>query len=100
MPKEPKGYVIARVSVLDPERYAAYAKAAGEAQQKFGAKVLVRGGSYVALEGDARPRNVVLEFQSLAQAQAYYHSAEYRAAKMKREGVATAEIIAVEGVES
>jgi uncharacterized protein (DUF1330 family) len=99
MSREPKGYVIARVTVSDPEVYVAYAKAAGDAQKKYGAKVLVRGGAHVALEGDARPRNVVLEFESLAQAQAYYHSAEYQAAKMKREGVATAEIVAVQGVE-
>ncbi len=97
---EAKGYVIARVTVLDADAYAGYARAAAEAQKTFGAKVLVRSGDYVALEGEARPRNVVLEFESFARAQEYYHSAEYQAAKMKRAGVAEADIIAVQGVEA
>lgn len=100
MSKEPKGYVIARVSVSNPEAYAAYAKAAGEAQKKYGAKVLVRGGAHAVLEGDSRTRNVVLEFESFAKAQAYYHSTEYQAAKLNREGAAVADIIAVQGAEN
>jgi uncharacterized protein (DUF1330 family) len=42
---------------------------------------------------------VVIEFDSLEAAKAYYHSPEYQAAIKKREGAGTAEIIAVEGVE-
>lgn len=97
--KEPKGYVIARVAVSDPEAYAAYAKAAGEAQKKYGARVLVRAGEYVTLEGDSRTRNIVLEFESFAKAQAYYHSIEYQAARLKREYAAVADIIAIQGAE-
>jgi uncharacterized protein (DUF1330 family) len=40
----PKGYIIARVTVEDAERYAEYAKGSGPAMQKFGARALVRGG--------------------------------------------------------
>jgi uncharacterized protein (DUF1330 family) len=42
---------------------------------------------------------VILEFDSFEQARRYYHSAEYQAAKAKRDGIAVAEIVAVEGVE-
>ena len=99
MATEPKGYLIARVTVSDPAAYAEYAQAAVVAQKKYGAKVLVRGGEHVALEGEARPRNIVLEFDSFERAQEYYRSAEYQNAKMKRAGVAVAEIVAVQGAE-
>ena len=60
---------------------------------------LARGGAHEALEGEARPRNVILEFESLEQAKRYFNSPEYQAAKAKRNGAAVAEIVAVEGVE-
>ena len=64
----PKGYVIARVTVTNPEAYAEYAKGATEAIRQYGGRPLVRGGAYEALEGEARPRNVVIEFDSVEQA--------------------------------
>lgn len=93
----PKGYVIARVTVTDTDAYAAYAQAAAQAQKLHGAKALIRAGRYTQLEGEAKARNVVLEFESYDQAVAYYNSVEYQAAKLKREGAAQADIIAVEG---
>jgi uncharacterized protein (DUF1330 family) len=95
----PKGYFVARITVTDPERYSAYAKAASLAMARYGGKVLVRGGPVDTLEGEGRARNVVIEFASLEQAKAYYHSPEYQAAKALREGAGIADMIAVEGVE-
>ncbi len=95
----PKGYVIARVTVTNPEAYAEYAKGATAAIAKYNGRPLVRGGAYEALEGEARPRNVVIEFDSVEQARRYYHSPEYQAAKAKREGAGIAEIVVVEGTE-
>ncbi|GGK18508.1 DUF1330 domain-containing protein [Salinarimonas ramus] len=95
----PKAYIIARVTVTDPERYANYVKGATEAIRKYGGRALARGGRMTSLEGEARPRNVVLEFDSLEQAERYYNSPEYQAAKSEREGAAIAEIVAVEGAE-
>ncbi len=95
----PKAYVIARVTITDPEAYAEYAKVASEAIHQYGGRPLARGGAYEALEGEARGRNVILEFESLEQAKRYYHSPEYQAAKAKRAGAGFAEIVAVEGVE-
>jgi uncharacterized protein (DUF1330 family) len=93
----PKGYVIARVTVTNPEAYAEYAKGATEAIKKYGGKPLVRGGAHEALEGEARPRNVVIEFDSVEQARTYYNSPEYQAAKAKRDGACIAEFVLVEG---
>jgi uncharacterized protein (DUF1330 family) len=95
----PKGYVIARVTVTDADKYAVYAKMAGEAIRKHGGKPLVRGGKFEELEGPARARNVVIEFESFEKAKAYFHSTEYQAAKKEREGAATGEFVVVEGFE-
>jgi uncharacterized protein (DUF1330 family) len=95
----PKAYIIAQVVVSDAERYAEYARFAAVAQEKYGAKVLVRAGRHEALEGGAKPRNVILEFPNYEAAKAYYHSPEYQAARQHRLGAAQADILVVEGVE-
>ena len=94
----PKGYCIVRVDVHSPEAYAQYAKAATEAIKKYGGRPLVRGGAYEALEGQARARNVVLEFDSVEAARNFYFSDDYQAAKKLREYAATVEYVIVEGV--
>lgn len=93
----PKGYVIARITVTNPEAYAGYVALASEAIRKFGGTPLVRGGRSEALEGEARPRNVVVEFDSYETALAYYNSPEYQKAKKAREGAGIAEMVVVEG---
>ena len=51
------------------------------------------------LEGDWQPeRLVILEFESLEAAQAFYDSEEYGAARDAREGAATMQMVAVAGV--
>jgi uncharacterized protein (DUF1330 family) len=95
----PKAYLIARVTVTDPEAYAEYAKGASEAIRRYNGRPLARGGAYEALEGPARPRNVVIEFESLDQARRYYHSPDYQAARTKRDGACEGEFVIVEGTE-
>ena len=92
-----KGYVIASITVTDPVKYAEYVKSATLAIQKFGGKPLVRGGKCETLEGEARMRNVVLEFADYATARAYYQSPEYQAAIQLRAGAGVANIVVVEG---
>ena len=94
----PKGYVIARIGITDPAAYARYAEAATKAIATHGGRPLVRGGRHEALEGRARARNVVIEFDSYDAARAYYHSPEYQAPRALREGAAEMEIVLAEGV--
>jgi uncharacterized protein (DUF1330 family) len=94
-----KGYVIARVTVHDPDAYKRYADLARLAMEQHGARILARGGRYEALEGPARPRNVILEFDSFEQAQTYWHSAEYQNARQHRLNAADIELCVVEGVD-
>ncbi len=94
----PKGYWIAHVTVTDPDQYKLYAGAAPEAFKKYGATILARGGAHKQMEGDGRPRNVVIEFPSLQAAIDCYNSPEYQAAKANRRTAGVAEIVLVEGV--
>jgi uncharacterized protein (DUF1330 family) len=94
----PKGYVISRVDVINPDAYARYAAAATKAIADHGGKPLARGGRSEALEGAARTRNVVLEFESYDAARAYFHSEQYQAARALRAGAADIEMVLVEGV--
>ena len=93
-----KAYWIAHVTVSNPDQYRHYAEAAPEAFRKYQARFLARGGRSEQLEGDGRPRNVVIEFASFEDAVACYNSPEYQAAKAKREGAGEADIVIVEGV--
>ena len=92
-----KGYWIVRVDVTDDSAYQRYLDANGAAFAAFGGRFLVRGGPFEAVEGDARSRNVVLEFPSVEAAHACYQSPEYAAARALREGAATADIIVIGG---
>ncbi len=92
-----KGYWIAHVDVTDAAAYDAYRQANAVAFAKYGARFLVRGGAQTVVEGQARSRTVVLEFDSLAIATACYESPEYRAAMALRQPVSTADMIIIEG---
>ena len=94
----PKAYWIAHVTVTDPDPYAVYAEGATAAFEKHGAKVLARGGRLEPLEGESRPRNVVIEFESMEAALACYNSADYQAARAHRVGAGEAQIMILEGV--
>ena len=94
----PKAYWIARVDVHDPDVYKKYVEANGAAFAKYNAKFLARGGRAEVLEGPGRARNVVIEFASMEEALACYHSPEYAAAKQFRLAASTGEFVLVEGI--
>ena len=67
-------------SVSDPAKLAAYAKLAGSAIEKAGARVLARGQAVKAYEHGLLERSVVLEFDSVEAAIAMHDSPDYQAA--------------------
>ena len=93
-----KGYWIAHVTVTDQDQYKFYAEAGPAAFEKYNARILARGGRSTQLEGDGRPRNVVIEFPTFEDAVACYNSPEYQAAKAKRAGAGIADVVVVEGM--
>lgn len=94
-----KAYWIAHVTVTDPDAYKGYQTLAPAAFAAHGARFLARGGAHEVMEGPMLDRHVVIEFPSLAAARACYGSAEYQAAKARRDGAATAHVVIVEGLE-
>ncbi len=92
-----KGYWVARVDVKDPEAYKDYVAAGAAAFEKYGARFLARGGEFEELEGTARARNVLIEFESYEQALACYNSPEYQKAKAIRTRVSESELIVIQG---
>lgn len=91
-------YWIAHVTVTDAEAYKGYQALAPAAFAAHGARFLARGGENETLEGAAFARHVVIEFPTLAAARACYASAEYQAAKQRRDGACEAQVVIVDGV--
>jgi uncharacterized protein (DUF1330 family) len=96
----PNGYWIARVAVTNPERYGAYVHALPAVIERFGGRFLVAGGRLEVVEGEAKPRNVVIAFDDYETAHACWHSAEYAEVARLREGAAIVDVVIVEGVGS
>jgi uncharacterized protein (DUF1330 family) len=94
-----KGYWIGRVNVTNPEAYKKYVAANGPVFASYNARFLIRGGQFEAVEGEARARNVVIEFPSYQAALECYHSAEYAYAMAHRIGAGVADILIIEGFE-
>lgn len=92
-----KGYWIAHLTVVDPDRYKEYARKAGPFLMGRGARILVIGGAYEAVEGETRPRNLIVEFESYAAARDTYHSPEYAEIRKLREGATEGDLMIVEG---
>ena len=93
------GYIIVDVRVTDPEAYEDYRAAVPATLAAYGGKFIVRGGRAETLEGDWEPnRVVVLEFESVEKAKAWWASAEYAAPKQLRQRTSVTRMIVVEGV--
>jgi uncharacterized protein (DUF1330 family) len=91
-------YVIADIEVLEPVEYEDYKKLAGPTPALYGGKYVVRGGKTEVAEGEWTPKRfVILEFPSMAQAKAWYDSAEYGPAKAIRHRTAKSSVIFAEG---
>ena len=91
-------YVIADVTVTDPATMEEYRKQVPGTIARYGGRYLVRGGAHQTLEGEWKPnRLVILEFPSLAQAQRWYDSEEYRAPKALRMKAGRTNVVIVDG---
>jgi uncharacterized protein (DUF1330 family) len=92
-----KGYWIAHVDVRDPEVYKQYIAANAAPFAEYGARFLVRGGDHTVMEGNAKKRTVVLEFDSYETAMACYNSPGYQEAKAIRDAVSVGDMVIIEG---
>jgi uncharacterized protein (DUF1330 family) len=94
-----KAYWIATYkSISNPEALAAYAKLAGPAIQAGGGRFLARGTAAKAYESGVLQRTVLIEFDSVAQAEAAHDSAGYQEALKVLGKGADRDLRIVEGV--
>ncbi|MFC0240475.1 DUF1330 domain-containing protein [Rhodopseudomonas telluris] len=93
-----KGYWVARVDVHDIDGYKRdYVAHNGAVFAKYGARFLVRAGTFETAEGSSRSRNVVIEFKDYATALACFHSPEYQALIKARAPYSESDLIIIEG---
>jgi uncharacterized protein (DUF1330 family) len=94
-------YWVARSKVNNPDQYKKYTELVPGILQKFGGKILARGGKYKIVEGPEKfHRFVVIEFPSFEKAVACYDSPEYleAAAHRQKDGASELEIVIVESI--
>ncbi|MGE0231801.1 MAG: DUF1330 domain-containing protein [Flavobacteriaceae bacterium] len=92
-----KGYWVVHMTVLEKDGYRAYVREAQPFLAERGARFLVVGGRYEAVEGSAAPRHILVEFDSFDAAREAYHSPEYARIRKLREGACEADVLVVEG---
>lgn len=91
------GYVIVEVEVTDPAVFREYAAKAGPTLAAHNARLIVRGPAR-AKEGPVPVGNiVVIEFPSLADAEAWYGSPAYAEILPLRQRAANSRLFIVEG---
>lgn len=80
-------YVIAQMSIHDPETYRKYASLAHSAVKRYGGKYLTRGEPVSVIEGQPfEQRMVILEFPNEDAAHMMFSDPEYlKAAKFRHE---------------
>ncbi len=96
-----KALCIVYERVHDEEEFARYRRAVMPTLEPFGARFLVRGGTFTVLEGDMPfSRIAVLEFPSREAAEAWYGSDAYQAVLPIRLGAADCQFVIVDAADS
>src|SRR6266540_2547729 len=92
-------YWLARAKITDPVEYKKYTDLVPDIVNRFGGRILARGGRYQIMEGpEMFQRFVVIEFATLEQGVACFQSPEYqKASAFRREGGGVVENVIVEG---
>jgi len=92
-------YVIVEIDIVDPTGYEEYKKLAGATVEKYGGEYIVRGGAVETLEGDWKPKRiVVLEFESVQRAKEWLNCEAYREPRKMRHQTAKTKMIVVESM--
>jgi uncharacterized protein (DUF1330 family) len=95
-----KGYLVSVYrSIKDPNKLGEYAKLAGPAFAKYGARNLARGVAAKAYEAGVAQRVVLIEFDSVEKAIEAHDSPDYQAALKVFGDCAERDLRIVEGLE-
>lgn len=93
------GFIIGQLKdITDSEAFSAYQAGAGPALAKYGGKVLVNSTNIDSGDGGWSPLGmVVVEFESVEQANKFYNSPEYQAVIGQRFNSADSAVIFADG---
>ena len=92
-------YVISEIEPRDPALFARYRALVPASITKHQARYLVRGGASDVIRGGPPAKMiVVLEFPAMAQARAWYGSADYAEARALSKAALKRRLIFIEGV--
>jgi uncharacterized protein (DUF1330 family) len=95
----PKGYVIVTEAIHDPEGMKAYARAAVPTIGESGGKAIVHDTTPQVIEGEWHGnQTVVLEFESVEAARAWYESEGYQKAAKMRQAAADSNAVILSGL--
>jgi uncharacterized protein (DUF1330 family) len=96
--RKPRAFYVSEFVVTDREGIRPYSAQVESTFIPFGGRYVVRGGKITALEGE-EPKGgiVVIEFDSVERAQAWYDSPGYRKLMPIRHRSATSRVYIVEG---
>ena len=92
-------YMIVDIDVKDPSAFERYRAEVPALIRKHGGEYLVRCGDFEVLEGDWRPRRLVLfRFPDTQSVKAFVNDPEYQPLKALRHRVANTNMVVVAGV--
>ncbi len=78
-------YIIVEIQITDPVGYEEYKKLAGSTVEQYGGRYIVRGGACETLEGDWKPKRIViLQFENMGARQSLAHDVFLRVAGHRR----------------
>lgn len=91
------GYMIANYTITDQAGFQRYMDAAGSLAAQYGGKIIVFNLNATAVEGKLESVMAIAEFPSLADAQRFYSSPEYTAARKFRVASTKGSVVITEG---
>jgi len=92
-------YIIVEIEITNPVGYEEYKKQAAATVEQYGGKYIVRGGACETLEGDWKPKRiVVLQFDNMERVKAWLNSPEYVEPRKQRHRTAKTRMILVDGL--
>lgn len=96
-PTSPHALFVAETNVTNSEALKPYRDQVEATFRPYGGRFLVRGGPVASLEGDSpKGRFVIIEFDSVEKARAWYESSAYQKLKPIRLGAATSRVLILE----
>ena len=95
---QPLGYMIANYQINDQAGFQQYLDAAGSLVAQYGGRVIVFNLNATAVEGSPKSVIAIAEFPNVEDAERFYNSSEYTAAKPFRIASTEGSVIITEGL--